>query len=212
MQTRYGWSPATAFVPVFLLTFSACANERRIDSPAGDPTASRSAPPVAPVGPSSSAPVSPAPRVGYGVGDRLGFLVVKDCDGRDVGLTNAAGARGLWIFAAHGWCPHCIRVSHAQEALAADWTDRGVSVVNVLVKNADNESPTAADCKAWKERHGFVRVVSLYDPDFRTRVLWEDNATALSVIMDVRHVVIAKFHGAGSPLTEALDALVRGAP
>lgn len=131
---------------------------------------------------------------GLVTGNQLGKLVVKDCDGNDVSLDQFCGASALWIFAAHGWCPHCQLVSKNAEAIHASFAGRNLASVNILVENASYETPTAQDCKAWKTANKLQNVVALYDPKGATRGLWDNNTTSLSVFVDAHRVIVAKSH------------------
>lgn len=163
-------------------------------APAATPTSEgeRQAPP-APQG--SRCPPTPAGvTAGLATGDRLGAIVVKDCDDHEVSLDSLCGADALWIFAAHGWCSHCQAASRSAEAIRASFAGRNLAAVNILVETPSGEPPSARDCRAWKAANGLDAVMALYDPRGATRGLWDNDESALSVLVDRRWVIVSKAH------------------
>lgn len=145
---------------------------------------------------------------GLDVGDQLATIVLRDCDGNDFSLARVCGASALWIFAAHGWCPHCQLVSKNAEAIHDSFAGRNLAAVNILVETASYQSPTAADCKAWRTANKQQDVVTLYDPNSATRGLWDNNTTALSVFVDHERRILEKSH---TDSTAALKASIEKA-
>ena len=131
---------------------------------------------------------------GLATGNQLSKIVVKDCDGNDVSLDQFCGASALWIFAAHGWCPHCQAVSKNAEAIHTSFAGRNLASVNILVENASYDVPTAQDCKAWRTANKLQNVVTLFDAKGATRGLWDNNTTALSVFVNARRLIVGKSH------------------
>lgn len=167
-------------------------------------------------GPDKCPPSSSATSHGHDErGTPLGRIVVKDCEGRDVSLDRFCGADALWVFAAHGWCPHCQAVSAEAESIMASYADRNVAAVNVLVESPKGEAPTAEDCKAWARRFGLGRnVVPLYDPTGMALLgLWDGPTTALSVFVSKDRTIAGKTHLDDADILRAgIDvALARGA-
>jgi hypothetical protein len=138
--------------------------------------------------------VSSALPLGLKTGDRLGSVVVKDCDGNAVTLDQYCGASALWVFAAHGWCPHCQLVAKNAEAIHSSFGGRNLASVNILVQTASRGVPTAQDCKAWKEAYKMNNVVALYDDTGATEGLWDTNSTALSVFVSRDRTIVSKSH------------------
>jgi len=133
---------------------------------------------------------------GYKVGDQLANLEMKDCEGNVVTPADFCGADGLWILAAHGWCPHCKKASQLAEGLLQSVTSEGadLAAVVVLVETASQQPPTAADCQAFRTQSGHDKVVTLYAPISTMGVLWEQNYTALSVFANAEQILTGKVH------------------
>ncbi|MBK7399585.1 MAG: redoxin domain-containing protein [Myxococcales bacterium] len=145
--------------------------------------------------------------VGYGIGDQLAAVKLKTCDGADVTLDDFCGANALWVFAAHGWCPHCQAVSREAESIEASFAGANVASVNVLFQSTSGAPPTAADCKAWRTAFKMDQVVTLYDPTGAMQPLWDNSYTALSVFVDRKHVIVSKSHSdSAATITTAIQA------
>ena len=161
-----------------------------------EPAPTGTATPTNPAWGANKCPALPAGITsGVAVGQQLKKLVVKDCDGNDYPLENVCGAPATWIFVAHGWCPHCQAATASSEEVLASYAGKNVAAVNVLVQNAQNKAPTAADCKAWKKAYGLANVIALYDPKGVTEALYDEGYTALNVFIDEDRVIRSKFHG-----------------
>ena len=149
------------------------------------------------------------PAVGTAVGDRLGDLLVRDCDGSEVRLENYCGAAGLWIFAAHGWCPLCQSVSEKQEEILAEYADRGLVALNVVVETGASESTTDAYCELWRDTHKHEKVVTLHDPTGEILSLWPGGTTSLSLCVGGDRTIRSKLEHVSSEtaIRGELDAL-----
>jgi hypothetical protein len=130
--------------------------------------------------------------VGFDVGDRLGALTVLDCDGNEVSLDAFCGARALWIFAAHGWCPLCQNVSENQEAVHDDYADQGLVSINVVVATGASETPTESYCALWRETHGHQDVYTFFDPTGEVLALWPGGSSSLSAFIGPDRTILSK--------------------
>jgi hypothetical protein len=143
------------------------------------------------------APQCPAPPEGVSVGKEIGQqledVVVKDCDGNDVSLTELCGASALWIFAASGTCPFCKTVSAQQEMIHAAYAARNLASVNILVENGQGNPPDANDCKVWRSKFGQQKVRTFYDPTGAVTALWpEPGTTSMSAFVDHDRLIVSK--------------------
>ena len=102
------------------------------------------------------------------------------------------GAKALWIFAAHGWCPLCQSVSSKQEAILADYAEQGLVALNVIVVNGQSEPATPEYCQLWRETHGLQEVFSLHDPEENVLQLWPGGSSSLSAFVDGDRIIRAK--------------------
>jgi len=167
-----------------------------------------------PGGPEQTAPESqptsqkywtkkPCTKPGFGLwsGTKLGSLL-KDmtlltCDNKTVKFSEFCGAKAMWLFFAHSWCPYCQRVSAYMESVAGKYEKKGVVVINVLVEAGGYTSRTAATqahCKNWKKTNGFAKVVTLYDPKKTLTQFWEQNYTALNLFVNKHNKITGKLH------------------
>lgn len=143
-------------------------------------------------------------------GNYLANLTLKDCDGNDVALDHFCGASALWLFVAHGWCPHCKKTSSLAEQIQRDYEDQGLATAVVLVENAQGQPPTQADCKAWRTGYGLDHAAALYDPTGVALQLYEQNFTALSVFVGGDRVITEKKHtDVESSLRTSIAALLK---
>jgi hypothetical protein len=129
---------------------------------------------------------------GFDIGERLAGVTVKDCSGNDVGLDAFCGAKALWIFAAHGWCPLCQSVSGKQEDILADYAAQGLVAINVVVENGQSQPPDAAYCELWRDNHGLAQVYTLYDPTGDILALWPGGSSSLSAFVDRDRIIVSK--------------------
>ena len=133
--------------------------------------------------------------VGYKTGQQLPDLQVLDCEGNPHSLDEVCGASALWLFAPHGWCPHCKKTGGFAETLLAEFEGQNVAAVQVLVAAyAYGQPPTTGDCKKWQSDFGLQKVKVFYDPSGKLQSLWEQNYTALSVFVDADRVIQKKLH------------------
>lgn len=144
----------------------------------------------------------PAGATGFGIGDVLGAVTVKTCEGEDFALEQLCGAGGLWIFAAHAWCPNCQLTAGFAEEVHAGFAEHELASVNVVVEGATALPPTAQDCVQWRDTFGLEDVVTLYDPSGSLSVLREQNLTALSVFVTGERRINAKLHTDDRPTIE----------
>jgi hypothetical protein len=138
-------------------------------------------------------PAPPGVSVGVEIGQQLGAIVVKDCDGNEVTLDELCGASALWIFAASGTCPFCKSVSAQQEMIHAAYAAKNLASVNVLVENGQGDPPDENDCKAWRAKFGQQKVRTYYDPTGAVLALWpEPGTTSMSAFVDKDRVLVSK--------------------
>ncbi len=131
---------------------------------------------------------------GFKLTNQLASMTLKNCDGEPVDLLDFCGAKGMWIFLAHGWCPHCKATTWMQEEVHDEWSAQGLATINVLVQTSSYGTPTAQDCKQWALQAGFEDVVALYDDSGTSQVLWESNYTALNVFVNDLQIITSKIH------------------
>lgn len=131
---------------------------------------------------------------GVGRGEQLDGVTLLACDGEPLPFTELCGADALWVTFSHAWCPHCRVQAESAEAIAGRFKAGRVAAVNVVVETPSRGVPNAADCAAWREGYGHGEVLTLFDPDQRSFVLWERNYTALSMTADADQVIVDKWH------------------
>lgn len=149
-------------------------------------------------------------KVGFDVGDQMGDIVVKDCDGNDVSLKAFCGASALFVFAAYGWCPLCQSVSSAQEAITDSFAGQNVASVNIVVQNGQAAPPDANYCKTWRDAHGHADVVTLFDPTGAVLALWNGGgSSSYSAFIDSDRVIVSTL--AHTSDTNAIKAGIEGA-
>lgn len=132
---------------------------------------------------------------GFLRGDQLGELVLRDCEGNAFDVREVCGARAVWLSFAHGWCPHCRENGSNMERIHGDAAAAGdLASLNVIVEDNDFDTPTELVCSAWRSEYAQDRVLTLFDPTGASLVLWEENVTALNVMLDDRRVIADKLH------------------
>lgn len=137
-------------------------------------------------------PGAGAAPVGVEIGDQLPSFTVKACDGTDVSLDELCGAKALWIFAAHGWCPICQSVSGDQEAVVDAHASDGLVAVTVIVETAQQAPPDAAYCALWRDTYGLEDVYTLYDPTGALLELWPNGSSSLHAFVNRDRVITGK--------------------
>lgn len=161
-------------------------------------------------GPEHCPSTPPGVEVGFDIGDQMGDIVVKDCDGNDVSLSAFCGASALWVFAAYGWCPLCQSVSAQQEALTDKLAGKNIASLNVIVQNGQAQPPDANYCKVWRDAHGHEDVVTLYDPTGAVLALWNGGgSSSYSAFIDADRVIVSTL--AHSSDLDAIEAGIEGA-
>lgn len=161
-------------------------------------------------GPEHCPPAPAGVEVGFSIGDQLGEVVVKDCDGNDVSLTRFCGASALFVFAAYGWCPLCQSVSAQQEALTDSFAGQNVASLNIIIQNGQAQPPDAAYCKVWRAQHGHEDVVTLYDPTGAVLALWNGGgSSSYSAFIDSDRVIVSTLAHNGD--ISAIEAGIEGA-
>lgn len=131
-------------------------------------------------------------QVGTDIGDQLPDITVKSCDGTDYSLKELCGAQGLWIFAAHGWCPLCQSVSNNAEFIHDGYAGQTLASVHIIVADAQNNPPDGPYCDLWRSQHGHEDVVTLYDPTGTILQLWPGGSSSLSAFVDENRVITGK--------------------
>lgn len=147
--------------------------------------------------------------VGYTLGDQLGDMVLYECAGEPVDLRELCGAETVWLSFAHAWCPHCVKAGSEMERIHQSYVDAGhdLASVSVVVEDISGGRPDEADCSAWREQQQQDRVLTLYDDDTDSFVLWEENFTNLNVILDESRVIRTKLHtDVEADIRAAIDA------
>ena len=125
-----------------------------------------------------------ASEASFDVGDKLTGIVVKDCDNNDVSLDKFCAADALFIFAAHGWCPLCKKVSSEAEAIHDSFAGMNLASVNIVVETGLGDVPDADYCKLWRDQNKEEDVVTLFDPTGAVLTLWPDDTSSLSAFVD----------------------------
>jgi hypothetical protein len=95
------------------------------------------------------------------------------------------------------------------EAIHQSYLDAGrdIAAVNVVVEDVYGHRPDEQDCSAWREQQLQDRVITLYDDDTDSFVLWDENLTNLNVILSADRVIRTKLHtDIGEDIRAALDA------
>jgi hypothetical protein len=133
---------------------------------------------------------------GYRVGDQLGPLSFRDCDGAPLDLTEVCGATVAWISVAHAWCPHCKENGANMEGYVADYAAAGVHVaaLNVVVQDASFEPPDGELCNTWRATYEQDRVLTVFDDGDGWKVLSEESYTALNVFLDGERLITDKLY------------------
>lgn len=86
----------------------------------------------------------------YAVGDRVEDFVLPDLDGRDVRLSDVAGTWTVLYFTA-SWCPYCsAEAPFIEDQVAARFTDRGVRLIVVDVKEPPEVARQLPDRFGWR--------------------------------------------------------------
>jgi hypothetical protein len=134
--------------------------------------------------------------VGYEIGDQIGDLVLYECAGEPVDLRELCGAEAVWLSFAHTWCPHCKKAGSEMERIHRSYVDAGVDLASasVVVEEITGKEPDEDDCSGWREEQGQDLVVTLYDDDRDSFVLWDENLTNLNVVLNRDRVILTKIH------------------
>lgn len=133
---------------------------------------------------------------GTKVGDTLGSVTLKTCEGEDFSLDALCGADATWIFVAHGWCPRCRAATKLAEALHDEFQANGsnIATVNILIEDTQQRPPDGDDCAGWRGTYGHEDVITLYDPKGTMMRFWEEQYTALSLFVSGDRVITGKAH------------------
>jgi thiol-disulfide isomerase/thioredoxin len=143
-------------------------------------------------GPQACKPADGA--VGFGVGQTLGDLGVRDCDtDAPANLDDLCGAEATWIFSAHTHCPTCQQTARFTAEVAESVRDKNVAVAMVVYD--DN----GTSCAKWRETYklaGLPNVRVYSDPGGAVfSKLKTSNFTAPSAFLNQDRVVTYKEHG-----------------
>jgi len=131
---------------------------------------------------------------GFSVGDIMGPLDFKSCNGDKFSTEDLCGASVTWIYIVHAWCGECRKLSELMEGIAADYKEAGVATVQLLVHSYSHQLPNADDCTAWAEEFALEDTIMLFDPLVKNIMLQESQQTGLSVFLDGNQRIIAKEH------------------
>jgi hypothetical protein len=134
--------------------------------------------------------------VGYSIGDQLGDLAFKDCDGQPFDVREVCGADAVWLSFAHAWCPHCQVNAEMMEDLHAELVEEGADLasLNIVVEDGSFNPPTAQVCNDWRTEFQQSAVLTLYDDAGVSFLLWEESFTALNVVLNSDRIIRAKIH------------------
>ena len=147
-------------------------------------------------GPSKCQAAPNGEATGYDVGQQIPRdMVFRDESGAPVQLAELCGARAVWLFFAHVWCPPCNEAGSMAEELALRYVDDEIAVVQVVVSDVNNLVPDAEDCATWRDTYDQLEALTLYDPVESYIDLELTDATALSVMLDKDQLIYTKFHG-----------------
>jgi hypothetical protein len=82
------------------------------------------------------------------------------------------------------------------ERLHNNWVNQGENLasLNVIVEDNSFEPPSSAVCTAWRAEYDQRRVLTVYDATGASGALWDENLTALNVVLDNQRVITAKVH------------------
>ena len=146
---------------------------------------------------------------GWSIGEQLSLLILKDCAGNDVPMDAICGADATWMFFAHAWCPHCQKAAAEAEGILDAFGDKNLAVINVVVEDNGGGPATAGLCTSWRETFEQERVLTLFDPIFKSSFLWEQNYTALNVFLDADRIIRDKIHtDRADAITQALSTVL----
>jgi len=95
------------------------------------------------------------PADGNQLGDRVGDMTLRACDGSEHKLHDRCGkAKAVWVLAVAGWCAACEqRVPEAAAFLQANEA-RGLDLVILLGEDASENPPTPEYCMEYAQSHG----------------------------------------------------------
>lgn len=149
------------------------------------------------------------PKLGFGIGDRLGHIAVQDCDtGATRTLDEVCGADATWLFVAHSHCPTCNATAKYTADLAQQYAGKNVAVVHVVYID-DGQS-----CPSWREKHGLAGIPNLKVYLDKTGASWSKIKTkpytAPHAIMTKDRVITYKAHGlSGAGVKAQLDKALK---
>ncbi len=146
-------------------------------------------------GPKSCAKSGPA--VGFKVGQRLGNIVVHDCDtGAARSLDEVCGSKATWLFVAHSHCPTCQQTAKYTAGVAKAMADKDVAIVHVLYID-DGQT-----CAQWRKQYNLEGLPNVRFYVDKTGKSWAQiktkNYTAPHAIMTKDRVITYKNHGLSS--------------
>lgn len=136
-------------------------------------------------------------KAGYNVGNRMGKLVLHDCDTDEPrSLDELCGAKATWLFVAHSHCPTCQQTAKYTAGVAKELAAKEVAVAHVVyIDDWQN-------CKDWREKYGLKGIPNLKYYVDKTGAAW--NAiktkpyTAPHAIMGKNQIITYKNHGLNS--------------
>lgn len=135
---------------------------------------------------------APTDATGWGPGDTLPDLLLKDQFGDDVALHQFAG-RLLLVDVSAVWCSPCRQLAPQLEVLSNDLADDDVTVITVLSENIDGGPAVQADAEAWATEFGLTGMVG-WDPQGQLDDIPEITGYPSTVLVDpAMHVVETDF-------------------
>ena len=132
--------------------------------------------------------------VGYQQFQQLGEIPLKTCNGDNVTLADVCGADAAWLYFVHMWCPNCRALGDMAESIHDSFEGQNLASVNVIVENSSGHPPDEDDCSSWRDTFDQEDVITLFDPEGKSFVLWNEAYTSLNVTLDSRRVIMGKFH------------------
>ncbi|MCO4763647.1 MAG: redoxin domain-containing protein [Myxococcales bacterium] len=134
---------------------------------------------------------------GFGIGQQLGSLSLKDCDtGKSRAITEVCGAKATWLFVAHSHCPTCQATASYTKQVALDLADKDIAIVHVI------QIDDGQTCQGWRKKYGLTGLPNVKFYTENTGKAWQaiktKNYTAPHAIMKADRVITFKAHGLSS--------------
>lgn len=115
-------------------------------------------------------------------------------------------ARLLLLVTAAGWCTSCIEEQPALESLHAEWSAKGLVIVEALFETQDYEKADVALASSWKRQYGLSFDV-VADPEFTLKDYYDRTLTPMNMLVDVATMKIIRIAVGWDP--NATTAIIR---